>query len=417
MVTSRSALFQKLSLFLFFLMMMFPNMYNTLKACILLLMILFTIGRRESCVNVLIKKIYLSYFIFGVYQIFIGLLFQNENPFDWFTVTILWPFIYLLFLPSYNSESKWSGVLHVLFWGHVFVVVYDLLFCFGVILGYEIPNIYESIMVGQTPFSFYEGLSSRLNFVNLNTITFSAPVLFVLWLANYDIGIKKIYLSIVILATFLLFIISGRRSVMGIFALCPIIILTFSNYFSKTDIKALKYTLTCFLIVLSIALVTFFIIDQDFFYGYVGTFTKAFDSDAEPVKFAQEKSLIEAFLNNPIFGYGAGARFFEPFPGRAVWSSQFELQYHLVLARTGIIGFFVWGCAIFGLIVCALKCVKTTKDIILISLLYGYGFMLLANATNPVFCCFDFMLSFFLVSARLNYLLHINSFHRFISVK
>lgn len=405
MVISKSTLFQNLSLVLFLLMMAFPNMLNSLKAVILLIMLLLALGMKHTFLNYQIRIVYCAYFLFGLYQIIIGVLLQNEKPFDWFTVTILWPLFFLIFLPLYNNNCKWISILKIIFCGHVLVVVYDLLFCFGVIFGYNIPNIYDSIMNGQTPFTFYEGISSRLNFVNLNTITFTAPVLFVLWITNFDFGIKKIYITLVIIATFLLFIISGRRSLMAVFALCPILVLFFRNYFIGANIRALKNTMLIFFAILSTALISFWIINPDFFFGYVETFTKAFDSDVEPIKFAQDKALTEAFLKSPVFGHGAGALFYEPSPGRQFWGTQFELQYHLVLARTGILGFSIWMFALIGLSYMALKCFKRTQDIILISLLYGFCFMLLANATNPVFCCFDFMLSFLLVSARLNYLL------------
>ena len=404
MVKTKIGLFQYLSLFLFLLMMVFPNMLNPIKALILFVMFMLSMSSKTP-IHHGVKNFYTFYFIFGIYQILLGILLQNEKPFDWFTVTLLWPFFYMCFVPLYNSVSVWDRIIKVLILGHTIIVSYDLMFCFGIILGYDIPNIYASIMQEQTAFTFYEGLSSRLNFVNLNTITFTAPVIFVLWISNYFNGRMKIITTVLIIATFILFIISGRRSLMAIFVLCPFLILIFKNYFSNANIKALKKTLVVFLSILAVSLVYFSIFDPDLFAGYIETFTKAFDNDVEPIKFAQEKALLKAFYESPIFGHGAGARFFEASPGRGVWSSVFELQYHLVLARTGIIGFLIWGYAIFGLLLYSLKIVKKTKDIVLISLLYGYGFMLLANATNPVFCCFDFMLSYLLVTARLNYLI------------
>lgn len=403
MVKTKIGLFQYLSLFLFLLMMVFPNMLNPIKALVLFVMFMLS-GATKLSVHNNVKFYYKSYFIFGIYQIILGLLLQNDNPFDWFTITLLWPFFFLCFIPQYDSAPVWNKIINTLVVGHSVVVAYDLVFCFGNILGYDIPNIYESIMPGQPAFSFYEGYSSRLNFVNLNTITFTSPVIFVLWISNYFTGRFKIFTTISIVSTFVLFIISGRRSLMAIFALCPFLILFFKDYFSKTNIKALRKTLLAFLIIIVGALIFFSIKDPDLFAGYIETFTKAFDNDVEPVKFAQEKALKKAFWESPVLGHGAGALFFEASPGRGVWSSQFELTYHLALARTGIIGFLFWLMALFGLLIKGIKYSKKTKDNILISLLYGYAFMLLANATNPVFCCFDFMLSYLLVSARINYL-------------
>lgn len=73
--------------------------------------------------------------------------------------------------------------------------------------------------------------------------------------------------------------------------------------------------------------------------GYWDTLVKAFDADREPTKFAQQKMLLSHFYSSPICGEGFGQMFYEPFPGRMRWGIQFELQYHLKLAQTGIIGF------------------------------------------------------------------------------
>ena len=386
------------------MMMCFPNMLSMYKAIIMLILGLMTLSLRRVRVYKIIQYLYISYVFFGLYQIFTGLIFDNKKPFDWLTVTILWPIFFFICLPNYNNDRSWLLINRTIFFSHIFIVTYDLIFCFGVIFGFDVPNIYASVMDGQIPFTFYEGFSSRLNFVNLNTITFTTPFLFVLWLSNKDYGIKRFPLMIVLIMTFVLFIISGRRSVMLIFALCPILIILFKDLFPKQTIITIKKSLLFFSIMVFVGLFIFYSINPDLFLGYFDTFIRAFDSEREPIKFAQNKMFIKYISENPFFGVGGGAEFYEPYPGRGTYGTDFELTYHLALARSGIFGIAFWIFSLFGVIFIAYQSIKKYKDLVLLGIVYGYLFMLVANATNPVFCCFDFMLSYLLCTARINFL-------------
>ena len=132
------------------------------------------------------------------------------------------------------------------------------------------------------------------------------------------------------------------------------------------------------------------------------TFINAFDSDVEPVKFAQQRMLISEFMKSPLWGHGVGVDFYEPFPGRLMFAHQFELQYHLKLAQTGLIGFVMMGITYFGIFFYGLYLSKIRYDSLFFFFLIGYFFVLIADATNPVMCSFDLMIPFFLCLAKIN---------------
>ena len=242
-----------------------------------------------------------------------------------------------------------------------------------------------------------------MNFVNLNTLTFTTPVLFLLLLAKYDFKISRLLQSLVIFATFFLSIISGRRSVMFMMIVLPIVPFIFSGFFSqKIKSTIVKSTLISLLLLLII----FFKVNSEnpeLIKGYSEVFLNAFDSDKEPIKFAQKTMLIEKFKEKPFFGYGSGVMFFEPSPGRTLYMNQFELSYHYKLASTGVIGFVIIVGTYLWIFFYGLYVSKKKNDVLFLSFLIGYFFMLIADATNPVLCSFDLIWPIYLCLARINY--------------
>jgi hypothetical protein len=288
--------------------------------------------------------------------------------------------------------------VQAIFFAHLFIVLYDLLFAWSVFSGFKIPTIYTA----ESPFTIY-GSSSRMNFVNLNTLTFTTPILFLLLLARFDFKISRVFQSITFIATFFLLIISGRRSVMLMVLVLPLVPFFFSGYFPK-KIKILLLRSTIFFVcIISLFLWKLNNDNPEIITGYTELITKAFDADKEPVKFAQEKMLIEKFKEKPLFGHGFGAMFFEPSPGRMYFGNQFELSYHFKLATTGVIGFVIIVGVYLWIFFYGLYVSKKNNDVLLLSFLIGYFFMLVADATNPVLCSFDLIWPIYICLARVNY--------------
>ena len=129
---------------------------------------------------------------------------------------------------------------------------------------------------------------------------------------------------------------------------------------------------------------------------------KAFDSSEEPIKFAQAKMFINAIFEKPFLGHGFGAIFFEPLPGRMIYSSYFELSYHQKLATTGIVGFTLIMFVFLSTLWYSFYLSKRNKDVTLVAFAVGLLFMLVADATNPVLCSFDLMWPLYLCLAKIN---------------
>lgn len=329
--------------------------------------------------------------------IIVGLLRGAEHPFSGITTGFFWPILSLIIVtPLLRTKDDYRVLVKWMFIMHAFLILYDLLLAANVMFGVPIINLYPEI---ETVFSFY-GTTSRMNLINLNTLTFTTPLFFLLYLARFDFGVNsKIQFTAVLLNLFLL-LLSGRRSLMLVFFLTPFFTILFSGYFPKSSMKTTKKYLMLILVIIISSLFYVYSSMPEVFEGYLHTFTKAFDSSEESVRFNQAKMLMGHFEEHPIFGWGSGTEFYEA--DRGIKQHQYELTYLLVLAHRGIVGFVLYILGTVGVLFVGIRYAKIRKDVLFICILFAFFFVLIADATNPVLCSFDLMLPLFLCYAKIN---------------
>lgn len=377
-------------------MMIFQAQFYLIKIIILISMLVLLPHKIQISKELSFLLLFLVlYTLWGVAS---GIFNITDNPLRPISVILIWPLLFTLFITQIKTNRDYNLLLIYIYIGHIFLVLYDLLFAFSIIYGFNFPNIYKNVEVG---FSFYE-TTSRLNFANLNILTFTFPVFFVLYLANYKFGVNKAIQFIMLLLCIFLLILSGRRSVMLLVCIIPIgLILSLHGFPNYIKLK-IKKELTHILIIILSTILLILILYPEIVEGYWNTLIKAFDSDKEPVKFIQQKMLLENFSESPIYGKGFGSIFYEPFPGRMQYSSQFELQYHLKLATTGIVGLTLYMIATWGSVIYGFYLSYKHKDIIFYSFCIGLLFVLILDATNPILGSFDLMLPLYLCWAKIN---------------
>lgn len=386
------------ALLLLSLMMIFIAQLYIIK--ILCMMTIGVLASKKVRVSNFVLLNFLLILSYGFLGTSIGVLYQNPNPFQFLGVFFFWPIFWLFFISCFSASSCWwEQYLKVLFISHIVIVLFDLFYAVAAFNGIILPNPFYGVDTG---FSIYEN-STRMTFINLNTLTFSTPILFILFFSQHGFGINKVYQIINVILTTILLIISGRRSVMLMCVVVFFIPFFFSSCFSKEARKTARR------IVLILFVLFFFILCYveysfpGFLQGYCRTFYNAFDASAEPIKFAQSKMFVAEILEKPFWGHGFGAVFFEPSPGRMVYSSYFELSYHQKLATTGIFGFSLIVFVFLSTLWCSFYLSKKYKDVTLIAFGVGLMFMLIADATNPVLCSFDLMWPLYLCLAKINF--------------
>ena len=234
-----------LAIILMMSMMSVISSLYPLKVLILGLLSLLCFKDAKVCKQNRILCLYL--YASSLLGIVVGVLNETAYPFYGITVGVLWPILSLVIVtPLLKTNHDYQIMIKWMFYMHVFLIVYDLLYTANVLYGTPIINLYPEVDVG---FSFYE-TTSRLSLINLNTLTFTTPLFFLLYLTHYEFGVNsKVQLVILILNLFLL-IFSGRRSLMLIFVLCPIFTIMFSGLFPKESAKkTIKYLLLLIVIV------------------------------------------------------------------------------------------------------------------------------------------------------------------------
>lgn len=328
----------------------------------------------------------------------IGALYLNPNPLSGLTLFAIWPLLSIPIIANAKSQESFVYIVKAIFAAHCFIVAYDLTFAITALIGISFPNIYPSV---EYPFSIYS-TSTRMNFPNLNSLTFSTPCLTLLLLSNYKYGITKTWQYVVLITTLILFIISGRRSVMMQIALMPFLAFFFQKGLGARQRKLYIKLLIFVIVSIILSIIYVYICHYEIFSGYLQEVLDAFDSSEEPVKFLQHYSLMNAFAEKPLFGHGLGAFFYDP--GRKVYIDSMELQYQFTLARVGIIGFIFYIIGYWGLFFYSYKLAVKKRDNFLLAINFGFLFMLMSHATNPVLNNFDLILSYFLILARINFL-------------
>ena len=323
---------------------------------------------------------------------------MHEYALEGITVGILWPILSLIIVtPVLRREEDYRVMLKWMFYMHTFLIIYDIIYAFCIIRGTPIAiNLYPEL---ETGFSFYD-TTSRMSFINLNTLTFTTPLFFLLYLTHYNFGVKSKVQFVVLFLNLFLLIFSGRRSLMLIFFLCPIFTLLFSSLFPKESSKKTKKYLLLILLIIVGALSYVYTTMPEVFEGYLHTFTKAFDEQEESVRYDQSKMLWGHFVDNPIIGDGDGAIYYKS--NKGIYSHQFELTYFHKLATRGIIGFTLYLLGTIGVLLAGIKYARKRKDVLFVCMLFAFFFVLVADATNPVLCSFDLMLPLFLCYAKIN---------------
>lgn len=384
-----------LSAVLLFLMLVFEARYYLLK--IIILFILLIMNMNHIYVSRRVFMLYVPLCLSTLVGIFGGLIRGYDHAFYGITTGIIWPFASLFFAaPMLLKQDNFKYFIKILFYVHSFLVLYDLGYAFSIIVGFSFPNIYPEI---DTLFSFY-GFTSRMNFTNLNVLTYTIPIFFMIWLSKYEIGISRLIQTSILLLSFFLLILSGRRSLMIVFPLAPIVALFVRRQLPTNVVKKISKYIVLFISILSVFIFYFYFVQRDVFDGYLFTFTKAFDSDEEPVKFIQAKQLLDVWKDYPLFGAGTGMKLYESI--RGIWKFQFELTYLFILASRGVVGFILYLFGVIGPLFVGFKLARKHDDQLFIFMLIGYFFILLADATNPVLCSFDLMVPLYMCYAKIN---------------
>ncbi|RGM25600.1 hypothetical protein DXC20_14625 [Bacteroides sp. OM08-17BH] len=370
---------------LFFYMVCFPGCYMLSKLPFIILLLCIFVYRvicKKFNISKPVLLIVSIIWIKGVYGIFIGILHSNGYVLNVVPINLFWPVVYLVYISLVDNEKEYLNLAKILIYSHIFIVIYISLYMLFQWFGYSFIEIYPDDLI----FSIYSN-QSHLTAGYINALVFTTPMLVIFLMTNYNLGFPRILLLVLLLLTFVVLIISGRRMYMLTCMIAP-----FFPLFHRKMLGKLTYrrTLKSVIYLLVIGGITCMILLSFVsFDGYIERFERAFDSVEEPIKFKQLSMLLKEFMNAPLLGNGLGAILYEP--ARYALSSSFELGYVFDLVTLGIIGCIIYYIGIILILYSIIKVVKKNHNVVLYSYYVGLIIFLIGQATNPFLSSYDFM--------------------------
>ncbi|WP_144020033.1 O-antigen ligase family protein [Persephonella hydrogeniphila] len=347
----------------------------------------------------------------GSFFIFVGIINSNPGAVSSITVILLWPLLYLI-ITGFICEITFFNLINKVFIFSSFLIpAYGLYYLLGnarVIPSNLFVNVFpEDIMQG---IGLYEGYI-EVSIPNFSSLFFLGPFILTNFLIERNKKKKFLY-GILLLFITIIVLLSGRRTLLLIFALSFLIVFIFilnikDRYLKKQlMVNYIKnIALGIIFIVISYFLIArFYDIDLSVI---VENLEKAlsFGSSTDPstiARYEQFFALIDGFSENPLFGQGFGAVASVIRSEEQPWA--YELFYVALLFHAGIIGFFVYALLTFWIIWQGIKILKNYINIkYMLPYLTGTISFLLASASNPYLTKFDYMWIIFIPIMYINY--------------
>ncbi|HHV75500.1 MAG TPA: hypothetical protein GXX41_12875 [Thermoanaerobacterium sp.] len=398
---------------LFFMMLFVPTVYQPIKAVLLALVL------TVICLSALIKKkislhpLILLWILFitsvGLFFILRGLIYGAPGALRVGTVYVLWPLVYMILVAGISNITMLENIIRVLTIAAIAICIYSFSYIFYAI-GWLPSYLYIPINLGQA-IGFYSGYI-EYNLYNISSLIFLVPFFIaalITWPKNIKMPVSRFWLWIGFLLGVSLVFLSGRRALILVTVLSPIITLFF-RFFSSHKIKlanrkvVVKTFVTTFILVL---VILFFL---NYVYGInisvlVDIFFEGFDFQRSPSALARKTqffALLDGWSQHPLLGAGHGAGVAYKRSIEQPWA--YELFYIALLYQTGIIGFIIYISAVIWIFWYSIHIIKSNLflSFLIIPVLVGMVCFLIANATNPYLGKYDYLWVIFLPAAFIN---------------
>jgi len=402
-------------LLLFFMMMFVPTKYQMAKAVLLGLTLVFIFG------NILINKgkirlhstillWILFYIILGLFWILLGVINNAPGALRVSTVYVLWPLIFTVLISGVSTDKMLSNLTKILIISLIAIGIYDLsyiLYAYG-----WLPKVfYIPVNQGQVV-GFYSGFV-EFRLYNISSLLFLVPfciaALFV-WSDDSDMPISRKWLWISFALGMILVFLSGRRALLAVVGISPLITLIFRYFLPGKNSKLNRKKLIRIFVGIIFILFGIYIYLY-FFYGFnlqslIKMFLEGFDfqhSGSAIARKTQFYALLEGWSKYPLFGAGHGAGVSYLRSTKQPWA--YELFYVALLYQTGLIGFLAYSSGIIWMFWKGINMIRSGHflGIQILPVLVGTACFFVGNATNPYLGKFDYMWVIFLPLAFINY--------------
>ena len=381
----------KLTLFqvLLFLMIFVPRTAQLIKLGIILLLFVVIIMEVLATGKIKINKVTRVFmglfFIYAFMSGAIGLIKGNPGAFDFIRVNIIYYILFSIMISIVSNLTEFEKINKTIIFSANLVSLYSILLLL-VSLGIW-PSQYFYAFDVTSNVGIHSGYTHLTN-TNLSMMIFILPYIMTLRFNNYDFEtIKKRQMTFTFILCTIAVIISGRR-ILWLSFMIPLFF--YLTKIKKGEVLSFFRKIIHFIVASLILLIILSFSSFISLHDIIIRFKDAFTGVEADIRTNQIRALWQGFLENPIFGSGAGIGVQDVTRSLTTpWI--YEMSYNLILYNSGIIGSFFFFSSLCYLLVKLYK-EKLKGDILAESILISFISVLISNATNPYFSSsFDFL--------------------------
>lgn len=373
---------------LLFLMIALPVSLQTVKAIMLLLLILCsafiqlrqtgTLFNKYAMISGILWLLYVT--MLGI----IGMVNSNAGLLSFLKVNYLYYFLLLFAISGLKTRNSYEATIKAVYYSNYFIAIYSfylLLYGMGLLGNIPLIKLDDAANVG-----IHLGYTHVTN-TNLSMTIFTFPLLALSGksIIKDSIISKHGYLLNIIITALAMFM-SGRRILWIILFFTALGAILYSDLSFSLKVK-LMFSAGTVGIISIIALSSIFDISlTGYFERFLEAFSKVDEGGQDNVRVRQMVELYKGFLQHPLFGSGGGAtlRYYSRSAG-SPWV--FEQTYSVVLFNGGIVGATLFSASFASIIFGIHRSRTDYRSGAMIALLCG----LLGSATNPyITASFDF---------------------------
>ena len=391
------------------MMLITPTAYRVPKSILMIIICLALVFQIFQSGRLAIHKDILVIFILniatGLFFVIYGLLNSAPGAMAVSTVYVIWPILYGIFVSGIRSVKVVDGLLKTLIYSSYLIGTYSIIYILTV-AGYFPYTFLMDLDMGQRYVVLGRANMLQYRIFALQTIGYVTPFIIAAifsWrnLSHPLVSKKKLLIGLLFCLIAIAF--SGRRALMILVLISPLITLTFMGGLKFTYKRTFKPLIIVIFSLTFLCLVnnSIQIINVQEYWELI---LSAFDTDTDYGAQWRQYSgmaLIKDWSSKPLLGYGLGA--VGSLPGGGVpWA--YELTYLSLLFHTGLIGIFVYSYSVSWIFWKGLIIIRSKDELryYVTPLLSGTLGFLLINMSNPYLEKYDYLWAIFLPLSVIN---------------
>ena len=402
-ILKHNTIFFNIGTLLFFLMIVFPFNFVSLKIILIILILGYSIFfLRDTSKFVFIW--FFLYLLWGFSFLLFGFYHNNMGVTSLLGVFIIWPIVYFIFISNINNIESLYKLINILLFSSVFMSLYIILYVLSIKTGIIDPSFFSMASQVIDP-----NLSKIDIFVPFGTsLLFIIPFNIALLLNIEQKIFNKKYLFVALIFNLVSAFFINRNALNLIIVVSPFIMIFLIRIIDRR-LSALAINKKFFIV---------FVIGIFFVLGLVIVFNEQIravldnlilgfqfttENTGANLRYEQFFQLLNAWQEVPILGKGLGATI-DNFTRSDTSPWAFELSYLALLYNVGVIGMAMFIGFILALIQKSIIVARISKPYspIIVATLVGTISFLIANATNPYLYAYDHMWALFAPLAIIN---------------